>query len=147
MYKLVFSSYRFLISIVNDQDDQMTSILWRCFCQRYGINIKFFLAHHLEIDGQTKNANKVIKNYLRAYISHLQDNWVDHLSMAEFAANNHVNISIGIISFFADNSFYPRICVEPSVNQQNSQKIELLAADKIVKNQEDMALFLQDQLI
>ena len=81
-----------------------------------------------------------MKNYLRAYISHLQDDWVDHLSMAEFAANNHVNASIELISFFADNGFYPCTDIEPpQASQKNSQRAELLTVDKTMKNQKEMA--------
>ena len=88
-----------------------------------------------------------MKNYLRAYISHLQDNWVDHLPIAEFAANNHINPSTRITPFFAKNGFYLCTDVEPpQANLGNSQKAELLAADKIIKNQKNMASFLQDQL-
>ena len=79
MYKRVFLSYKFSTSIVNDQKNLMSSVLWKQLCQRFGINIKFFLAYHLEIDGQTENVNKLIKNYLQSYISYLQDNWIDHL--------------------------------------------------------------------
>ena len=86
-----------------------------------------------------------MKNYLCVYISHLQDNWVDHLLMAKFAANNHVNASTGIILFLADNGFYSCTRVEPpQANQKNSWRAELLTADKIIKNQEEMASFLQD---
>ena len=74
MYKRVFSSYGFSIIIINDQENQMTSVLWKQLCQHFDINIKFSLAYHSETDSQIKNANKIIKNYLRAYISHLQEN-------------------------------------------------------------------------
>ena len=67
--------------------------------------------------------------------------------MTEFATNNHINTSIRIISFLADNGFYPRTSVEPLQSQKNSQRAKLLAVDKIVKNQKEIALFLQDQLI
>ena len=60
--------------MVNDQEGQMTVMMWKQLCKRYGINIKFSLAHHPEIDGQTKSANRVMKNYLRAYIVYTQDN-------------------------------------------------------------------------
>ena len=64
--------------------------------------------------------------------------------MAKFAANHHVNTSIGITPFFADYSFHPRTSVEsPQASQENNQRFKLLAANKIVKNQK-MALFLQD---
>ena len=114
----------------------MTSALQKQLCQRLGINIKFFLAYHLETDGQTKSPNKVMKNYLCAYISHLQDNWIDHLSMAKFAANNHLNASTGLTPFFADNGFHLCTGVEsPQSIQENSRKAELLTINKIVKSQ------------
>ena len=47
-----------------------------------------------------------MKNYFWAYINHMQDDWVDNLPMAEFAANNHVNASTGVTQFFADYGFY-----------------------------------------
>ena len=126
----------------------MTSTLWKRLCVRYGIKVKFLSAHHPETDGQTKNANKMMKNYLRAYNSYTQDDGVDHLPMAEFSANNHVNESTKMTSFFADNGFHPRTGVEPpQAYQQASQKTELLTADKIVKQKEETRSFLQEQLL
>ena len=106
-------------------------------------------AQHPETDGQTENANKVMKNYLQAYVSHVQDDWVDHLPMAEFTANNHVNESTGMTLFFADNGFHLRTGVEPpqAYQQGTSQKAELLTADKIVKQEEETRSFLQEQLL
>ena len=57
----------------------MISTLWKWLCQRYGINVKLSLAQHPKTNGQTKNANKVMKNYLRVYISQMQDNWVRNI--------------------------------------------------------------------
>ena len=125
----------------------MTNTLWRRLCEHYGIKIKFSLAQHPETNGQTENANKVMKNYLQAYVSHTQDNWVDHLPMAEFLANNHINKLTGMTLFFADNGFHPCTGVEPPQTYQGAGwKVELLAADRIVANQEEMISYLQDQL-
>ena len=85
----------------------MTAMLWRWLCKQYSINIKFFSAHHPETDSQTKSANRVIKNYLYAYIAYIQDNWVDHLPIVEFAASNHVNAFTGMTLFFTDHRFHP----------------------------------------
>ena len=71
MHQRVFSAHGYPLSIVNDRGGQMTSTLWKKLCERYGIRVKFSSAQHPETDGQTKNANKVIKNYLRAYVSHI----------------------------------------------------------------------------
>ena len=73
MYRRVFSTYGYPLSIVSDRGGQMISTLWKWLCQRYGINVKLSSAQHPETDGQMENANKVMKNYLRAYISHMQD--------------------------------------------------------------------------
>ena len=121
MHRRVFSAHGYPLSIVNDRGGQMASKLWRRLCKRRGIRIKFSSAQHPETDGQTENANKVMKNYLRAYVSYTQDDWVDHLPMAEFLANNHINESTGMTLFFADNGFHPRMGVEPpQVYQQGT---------------------------
>ena len=146
MHWRVFSTHGYPLSIVNDCGGQMTSRLWRRLCERCGIRVKFSSAQHPKTDGQTKNANKVMKNYLRAYISYTQDDWVDHLPMAKFLANNHVNESTGMTLFFADNGFHSRTGVEPPQAYIGSRRAELLAADKIVANQERTLSHLRDQL-
>ena len=64
MHWRVFSAHGYPLSIVNDREGQMTSTLWKKLCECYGIRVKFSSAQHPETDGQTKNANKVMKNYL-----------------------------------------------------------------------------------
>ena len=87
-----------------------------------------------------------MKNYLQAYVNHTQDNWVDYLPIAEFLANNHVNESIEMTPFFADNGFHPRTDVQLPQHYDGSQKAELLVADRIVINQKKTISYLQDQL-
>ena len=108
--------------------------------------MKFSSAHHLETDGQNKNANKVMKNYLQDYINYTQDDWIDHLLMAEFLANNHINESIRMTLFFADNGFHLCTGVEPPQVYERGQKTKLLATDRIVANQKETVSYLQDQL-
>lgn len=54
-----------------------------------------------------------MKNYLQAYINHVQNDWMDHLLIAKFAINNHLNTSTGMTLFFDNNSFHPRTSIEP----------------------------------
>ena len=72
MHKRIFSCYGLSNSIVSDRGGQMISKLWHRICERYGIKIKLSSAHHSKIDGQIENANKVMKNYLRAYVRYAQ---------------------------------------------------------------------------
>ena len=122
MSRRLFSSYGFPLSTVSDRGSQLTAHLWKRICERYGVKIKFSSAHHPETDGQTENANKVMKNYLRSYINYAQDNWVDYLSDAEFAVNNHVNVSTGMTPFFADHGFHPRSGIEPPGIYEEKEK-------------------------
>ena len=88
-----------------------------------------------------------MKNYFCVYINYIQDNWVDNLSMAKFAVNNHVNALTGIIPFFANYEFHFQTGIKPSrIYKDSKRKKEFLAADKIVRKQENMMRFLQDQL-
>ena len=67
--------------------------------------------------------------------------------MAEFATNNHINASTGVTSFFADYRFYPQTGIEFLGIYKNSKKRgKLLAANRIVRRQENMIGFLQNQL-
>ena len=149
MHHCVFSAHGYSLSIVNNCGGQMTNKLWRRLSERYGIRTRFSSTQHSEINGQTKNANKVMKNYLRAYVSYTQDDWVDHLPMAEFLANNHINESTRITPFFADNGFHFRTGIEPprTYNSSVDRKTELLDADRVVATQKKMLSFQQDQLI
>ena len=144
----VFSTYGLPNSLVHDRGKQFTAHLWKRICQRYGVKSNPSSAHHPETDGQTENANKVMKNYLRAYVRYAQDDWVDYLPDAEFAVNNHVNVSTGMIPFFADHGYHPRSGVEPPELFDRSAigRAELISADKIAARQEAMTKWLVENL-
>ena len=144
----VFSTYGLRDSLVHDRGTQLVAHLWKRICQRYGIKSKPSSAYHPETDGQTENANKVMKNYLRAYVKHTQDDWVDYLPEAEFAVNNHVNVSTGITPFFADHGYRPRSGIEPPIPYEKGTagRAELLSADQIAARQEAMRKWLTDNL-
>lgn len=106
-------------------------------------------AHHPETDGQTENANKIMKNYLRAYVHYAQDDWVDLLPDAEFAVNNHENASTGMTPFFADHGYHPRSETKPPEAYKNTEarKAELAKADKIIARQEAIRTHLAERLL
>ena len=63
----------------------------------------------------------------------MQDDWVDNLSMAEFAASNHINMSTKMTPFFADYGFYLQTGMESPGTYKGKHKAKLLATNKIVK--------------
>ena len=108
-------------SIVSDRGTQFTSKLWRALCQQLDITVKLSTAHYPETDSQTKRANQELERYLRSHVNYLQDDWVQWLPLAEFAANNAVSESSRMTPFFANKGFHPRLSLdlsEPTSNQE-----------------------------
>ena len=48
------------------------------------------MAYYLQTDRQTKRTNQELEQYLRIYINHRQDNWLEQLITIEFIFNNKV---------------------------------------------------------
>lgn len=75
----------------------------------------------------------------------MQNDWIDHLPMAKFAANNHINASTRLSLFFANNGFYLCMGVKiPQIYEKTNWRAELLKTDQIVINQKAIATFLQN---
>jgi reverse transcriptase-like protein/integrase-like protein len=146
MHRRIFCVYGLPRSIVSDRGSSFVSYFWRRHCQRYGTSLKLSSAYHPETDGQTENANKTLKNYLRSYINYAQDDWVDWLPDAEFAVNNFVNQSTGMTPFFANSGYHPRTGAEPPGTYEAASNAEMETADKIVERTEEIRTWLQDQL-
>ena len=66
-------------------------------------------AYHPQTDGQTERINQDLEQYLRIYINHHQDDWVEWLSLAEFAYNNRKHASTGLSPFFVNKGHHPRV--------------------------------------
>ena len=145
----IFSCYEFLRFIVSDREDQIIFKLWQRICQKYDIKSKLSSTHHLETNEQIENVNKTLKNYFRVYVRYVQNDWMNFLSDVEFAANNHENASTRLISFFADHEYHSRSEAEFSklYYQQESRKIKLIRADKIIKHQKTIQQFLIKRLL
>ena len=52
--------------------------------------------------------NAVVEQHLRAYVTYLQDDWVDSVFLAEFAGNNQVSDTSLLLPFFANLGCHPR---------------------------------------
>jgi len=51
--------------------------------------------------------NAILEQYLRRYISYLQNDWEIWLHLAEFAFSNHASETTGISPFFANHGQDP----------------------------------------
>ncbi len=107
--KLVVQGASVPQSIVSDRGPQLTSKFWAAFCYHLQINPRLSTAYHPQTDRQTERQNQTLEQYLRAYVNYLQNDWVYWLLLAEFAYNNSVHASMGIIPFYAEKGFHPSI--------------------------------------
>ena len=93
--------------MLHDRGTQFTSQFWTHFYSLCGVAQANSSAYHPQTDGQTERVNRVLEDYLRHYISPLQDNWVTMLTFAEFAYNNAVHESTGASPFRLNYGFDP----------------------------------------
>ena len=93
-------------NIVSDHRTQFVSQFWRHLSEQLGIALQPSSAFHPETDGQTERINAGVEQYLRAFMSFHQDDWVDWLPLAEFASNNVISETTGVLLFFANYGFH-----------------------------------------
>jgi transposase InsO family protein len=95
-------------SILSDRGPTFVSEFWRRLCHLLNIRAELSTAYHPQTNGLTERTNQTLESYLRAFCSYQQDDWCDHLPLAEFSFNNTVNSSTQRTPFFANYGFNPR---------------------------------------
>ena len=71
--------------------------------------LHFTLGYHPEGDGQIKQTNQMLEQYLWVYSNYQQDNWLDFLPLAEFAYNNVPRATTSISPFYANKGYHLNI--------------------------------------
>jgi hypothetical protein len=64
------------------------------------------------MDGQIKQVNQVLEQYLRCTTNYHQDNWLELLATANFAYNNTMHSSTQQTLFFANHSLHLKFDVQ-----------------------------------
>lgn len=119
-------------NIVSDRDPRFTSAFWAEVCSRLGIKRKMSTAFHPQTDGQTERMNRTLEDMLRHYVSPTQDDWDEHLDMAEFAINNTLQASTNATPFFLNYGVHP---VTPgTVQLQNIKNTKAPSSEQFTKD-------------
>lgn len=92
-----------------------------------GVTVNLSSAFHPQSNGQTERTNQTLEQYLRCFVSYLQDDWVDYLPTAEFAYNNSKHSSTSLSPFYVNSGYHP-VCIPdlpiatpiPAVNERLS---------------------------
>jgi len=77
------------------------------------IKTKLSTAYHLQTNGQTEQVNQEIKQYLRMFVSHRQNDWPEWIACAEFVYNNKIHTATHVLPFYANYRMNPRMGIEP----------------------------------
>ena len=67
------------------------------------------MAYHPETDRQIERTNQELKQYLRMYVNHRQNNWLEWLVTVEFAFNNKVYTATKMLPFQVNYRREPRM--------------------------------------
>jgi len=119
-------------SIISDRGPQFAAGLMRELNEMLGIKSKLSTAFHPQTDGQTERVNQELKQYLRMFIDHRQEQWPEWLGTAEFAYNNKVYSSTQTSPFKANYGQDPRMGFE------GRKKGKYMGAEKFVEKMKEI---------
>ena len=133
---------------MSDQGPQFISAVWKSQCKILWINAKLSTAFHPKTDGQSEIANQEIERHLCTYVNHFQDNWVDLLLMAKFAANANLSATTKIPPFQTTRRYVPRISFDPVDLSEESTREQLAntKAWSIAADMEEVWKFIKNEM-
>jgi len=99
-------------SIILDRGVQFAVGIMKELNNLLEIQTKLSTAYHPQTDGQTERINQELEQYLRVFIDHRQEQWLDWLGTAEFAYNNKIHAATKTSPFKANYSQDPRMGFE-----------------------------------
>ena len=91
--------HKVLISTISDRDPHFIARFYKRLQQVLGTQLKFSLAFHSQMDGQSERTIQTLEDMLRAYNIEWKGNWDDHLPLIEFSYNNSYHSSIGMAPY------------------------------------------------
>ena len=99
-------------SIISDRGLQFAARVIRKLNTMLGIDSKLSTAFYPQTNRQTERMNQELEQYLRMFIDHCQEQWLEWLGTAEFAYNNKVQTSTKVSPFKANSGQDPRMGFE-----------------------------------
>jgi len=99
-------------SIVSDRGVQFAAEIMKELNNLLGIQTKLSTAYHPQTDGQTEKVNQELEQYLRVFIDHRQEQWLDWLGTAEFTYNNKIHVATKVSPFKVNYGQDPRMGFE-----------------------------------
>ena len=109
----VFSKHGVPEHVTSDHGPEFVSHLFHSLREALDMKLHFTSGYHPEGDGQTKQTNQTLEQYLRIFCNYQQDNWYTLLLLVEFAYNNTPSATTRISPFFANKGYHLNLTVHP----------------------------------
>lgn len=106
---------------VSDRGPQFVSTFWQQVCNCVEMDRRMSTALHPQTNGQTERVNVSIKPLLLALINHQEDDLVERLRMAKFAANNGTSETMKCTPFFTIQGTDPRMSFSNETTKERDQ--------------------------
>jgi len=106
-YREIFRLHGLPLRFISDRGPQFSAKLMRSLLSRLGIRSNLTSGYHPQANGQTECANQEVEKYLRLYVGRRQDDWAEHLPMAEFVINSRTHSALGMSPFEVMYSYLP----------------------------------------
>jgi hypothetical protein len=136
--RIILSQHGLPEEIISDRDKLFISKFWQSLMARLGANHKLSTAFHPQTDGQTERLNQTLEQYLRNYINHKQNNWVEWLPLAQFAYNSAKSEATGTSPFFANFGHEPEAYRQPRKDKEKAE-LSRVFADELRQLREQLA--------
>ena len=108
----VWKLHRLPESIILDREVQFAVGMIRELNNLLGIQTKLSTAYHPQTDRQMERINQKLEQYLRVFIDHRQEQWLDQLGIAEFVYNNKIHTATKMLPFKVNYGQDPRMRFE-----------------------------------
>jgi len=99
-------------SIILDRGVQFVAGMMKELNNLLEIQTKLSTAYYPQMDGQMERINQELEQYLRVFIDHRQEQWLDWLGTAEFVYNNKVHATTKTSLFKANYGQDPKMGFE-----------------------------------
>ena len=109
----VFSKHGIPEHVTSDHGPEFVSHFFCSLRKALDMKLHFTSGYHPEGDGQTKQTNQTLEQYLQIFCNYQQDNWYTLLLLAEFTYNNTPSATTRISPFFTNKGYHLNLTVHP----------------------------------
>jgi len=118
-------------SIVSDRDPLFVSRFWQELFRLSETKLRMSSSYHPQMDGQTEVLNRVMEQYLRAFMHNKPKSWGKLLLWATWCYNTSIHSATGVSPFEETFGRKP-----PSIPQYLTSDSQVIAVDNILNERE-----------